>query len=211
MFTGIVEEVGRVRAVSGSRVVFEAHKVLQGTAVGDSLDVNGVCLTVTALGQDSFMVELMPETRRRTNLGNLRPGEEVNLERAVPLGGRLGGHLVQGHVDAMGRLLSAVPEEGAMVMEFSVPEALMSYVVAQGFIAVDGVSLTVVRLGLTSFSISLVTYTLEHTNLRRRRPGDGVNVEVDVLAKYVERLRSNQGINMEWLAQKGFLEVGHAA
>ncbi|MBT9163816.1 MAG: Riboflavin synthase [Chloroflexi bacterium] len=149
----------------------------------------------------------MPETLRRTNLGNLRPGEAVNLERALAVGSRLGGHLVQGHVDGTGRVLSLTPEGEAVIMRVSVPSEIMHYLVEKGFIAVDGVSLTIIKQDATSFSVSLVTYTRRNTTLGGKRPGDTVNLEIDIIAKYVERLasRGRSTITPEFLAEHGFM------
>ena len=206
MFTGIVEEVGTVRTASPSQLVVAAARVLEETKKGDSIAINGACLTVTEVSPDSFSVDVMPETLRRTNLGALRPGDRVNLERPLAVGGRMGGHFVQGHVDGMGKVLSAMPENKALLVKYEAPPEIMRYVVEKGFIAVDGVSLTVVECNATSFKVSLVAYTLENTNLGQRRPGDVVNLEVDIIAKYVERLReAGSGITLEFLAEHGFL------
>lgn len=206
MFTGIVEEVGRVSRVGSEGLTIEAEKVLEGTKVGDSINVNGVCLTVTGTEGRGFSVEVMPETRRRTNLGRLRPGDPVNLERALPVGGRLGGHLVQGHVDTTGRVLALAREEEALLVTFSASREEMSYIVEKGFIAVDGVSLTVVDRGPSWFRVSLVRYTIENTNLGRKRPGDLVNLEVDIMAKYAQRLGKPRELTREALARHGFLD-----
>lgn len=195
MFTGIVEEVGVTREIRPGRLIIGAHKVLDGTKQGDSIAVNGVCLTVTAVTSDTFSVDVMPETLRRTNLGRLHYGDAVNLERALIVGGRLGGHFVQGHVDDTGRVLAVTPEGEASLVKFSVPSRLMRYIVNKGFIAVDGVSLTVIEPDVFSFSVSLVDYTKKQTILSTRKPGDVVNLEVDIIAKYVERLK--QGNNQE--------------
>jgi riboflavin synthase len=211
MFTGIVEEVGTVRSLQRERLTVRAKEVLEGSRPGDSIDVNGACLTVIEMDKNSFAVELIPETRRRTNLGGLRPGDGVNLERALALGGRLGGHLVQGHVDGTGRVVAVTPEEEALLLRVSAPPELMPYIVQKGFIAVDGVSLTVVDAdaNATSFTVSLVGYTRQHTNLGGKKPGDVVNLEVDILAKYVERLMGAKpgGITLDFLAEHGFLKV----
>lgn len=215
MFTGIVEEVGKLRELSGERLVVYARQVLAGTKPGDSLAVNGACLTVTSLTRDTFSVQVMAETLCRTNLGQLRPGAPVNLERALTPSGRLGGHLVQGHVDGTGKLLSLAPEAGAVLARFSAPPELGRYIVEKGFIAVDGVSLTVVACDAISFTVSLVAYTRLNTNLGMKNIGDSVNLEVDILAKYVERLlsltgqgdalRQAQGITLNFLAEHGFV------
>ena len=204
MFTGIVEEIGTVKDLSPERVVITAGKVLEGTAVGDSISVNGVCLTVKTLSSDGFAVDVMPETMRRTNLGRLHNRDTLNLERAVQVGGRMGGHYVQGHVDDTGKILSVKPEESALLVRISAPSKLLRYIVNKGFIAVDGVSLTVITPDAFSFMVSLVTFTREQTTLSARKPGDVVNLEVDVIAKYVERLqqKSEQEVMLEFLAEQ---------
>jgi riboflavin synthase len=205
LFTGIIEEVGIVKAARAARLTIAAGEILQGTKVGDSLAVNGACLTVTSLDASSFSVDVTPETLQRTNLGLLRPGSGVNLERALVLGGRLGGHLVQGHIDATGKIISLVPTGESIIGKCFAPRQVMRYVVEKGFIAVDGVSLTVVGCNATSFSISLIPYTMKHTNMGGRRVGDLVNLEVDIIAKYVERLNEGQrGITLDFLAEHGF-------
>ena len=208
MFTGIVEEIGVVKEISQGRLAFEAHKVLEGAKIGDSMAVNGVCLTIVSLENRGFDVDVMPETLRCTNLGGLHYGDQVNLERALLLGGRLGGHLVLGHVDDAGEIMNVTAEETAHIMRISAPARLMPYIVDKGFIAVDGVSLTIVGLDDLSFSVSLVAYTMEHTTLGRRRPGDIVNLETDIIAKYVESLkeRKRQSLNFEFLREYGFIE-----
>lgn len=188
MFTGIVEEVGWVTQVKPNRLSVRASVVMEDLKLGDSIAVNGVCLTVTERRGNEFSVDLMPETLRRTDLGRLTPGGPVNLERALAFGQRMGGHLVEGHVDATGEVLSVRQEGDALLMEFSAPASLMPYLVEKGFVAVDGASLTVVAVSEGSFLVSLVQYTQEHTVLGSRRVGDAVNLEVDIIAKYVERL-----------------------
>ena len=205
MFTGIVEEVGTVRAAQQARLTVSAQRVLEGARLGDSIAVNGACLTLTELLGESFSVDVMPETLRRTNLGSLRPGDMVNLERALQVGGRMGGHFVQGHIDGTGRVLSLIPEGDAIIMRVSAPTEIMRYQVEKGFIALDGVSLTVVRCDAISFQVSLVVYTQKNTTLGSKKPGDMVNLEIDIIAKYVERLREGTGVTMEFLGEHGFL------
>ncbi len=195
MFTGIVEEMGEVLAVAESAevVVFTVRgRVVTGDAGhGDSIAVNGVCLTVIdpdGATDGTFRVELVPETLRRSSLGAVTAGVTVNLERAVPVGGRLGGHIVQGHVDGVATLLSRAPAERSDELRFSLAPDLARYVVEKGSITVDGVSLTVAGVAPDSFTVALIPTTLADTTLGVRRPGDTVNIEVDVLAKYVERL-----------------------
>ncbi len=207
MFTGIVEEIGMVKEANRDRLALEAHVVLEGTKVGDSIAVNGVCLTVVSLKDRGFGVDVMPETLRCTNLGRLHYNDRVNLERALVLGGRLGGHLVLGHVDGTGEVLRVSGEEGARVMKISAPAELMPYMVDKGFIAVDGVSLTIVEIDDSSFVVSLVGYTMENTTLGMKRAGDVVNLEADVIAKYVESLedRKGRGLSIEFLREYGFV------
>ena len=210
MFTGIVEETGIVKEAILGRLVIEAGEVLAGTQVSDSMAVNGVCLTVTSLAGNTFSVDVMPETLRCTNLGELNYGDRVNLERGLTLGKRLGGHLVLGHVDDTGEVISVIPEEAARIMRISAPARLMPYIARKGFVAVDGVSLTIADVDEFSFAVSLVAYTLAHTTLGDRRPGDKVNLEADVIARYVERLkeRSNQGLTRDFLEEYGFVSRG---
>ena len=208
MFTGIVEEIGIARETSPNRLSFEAHKVLEETKVGDSIAVNGVCLTVTSLSDHSFSVGVMPETLRSSNLGGFHYGDRVNLERALVAGGRLGGHLILGHVDDTGEVITITPEENARIIRVSAPSKLMPYIVDKGFIAVDGVSLTIADLDSFSFTVSLVAYTLEHTTLGDRMPGDIVNLEADIIAKYIGGLmeRKTQGLTLDFLKEYGFVE-----
>ena len=209
MFTGIVEEIGKVEGTRPGKLSIGAEIVMAGTRLGDSIDVNGVCLTVTALGSDNFTVDIMPETLRLTNIGKLHYGAPVNLERAVPADGRFGGHFVQGHVDGTGKVMSLLPEDGAIIARISAPVELMPYIVSKGFIAVDGVSLTVTDYDDVSFSVSLVSYTKEHTILGIMKPGDVVNLEVDIIAKYVEKLhnRDERGVTIDFLEEHGFLKA----
>lgn len=206
MFTGIVEEIGIVRKTSQDGLAFEARKVIEGTKVGDSMAVNGSCLTVVSLENHGFGVNVMPETLRRSNLGGLRYGDQVNLERALLLGVRLGGHLVLGHVDDTGEILDVSSEENARIMRVSAPARLMPYVVDKGFIAVDGVSLTIVEVDGASFVVSLVAYTMGNTTLGKKRPGDLVNLEADIIAKYLENFRERKGqsLSIEFLREYGF-------
>ena len=188
MFTGIVEEVGRAASAPNGELFIHAAAVLEGTKLGDSIAVNGACLTATRLEPDGFAVDLAPETLRRTNLGALTAGAAVNLERSLEFGGRVGGHLVQGHVDGVATIERITPEGNASMVRFQLPGKLARYVTEKGFIAVEGVSLTVVGAGDDWFSVTLIPFTGEHTNLGAKAAGDPVNIEVDILAKYVERL-----------------------
>ena len=205
MFTGIVEEVGRATSVEESRLSIASRHALQELAIGDSISVNGACLTITSIEEEVFSVDVMPETLRCTNLADLKPGDPVNLEKPLTLSSRLGGHIMQGHVDGRGRVLSVTPEGDAMIMEIEAPVDLMRYIVAKGFIGVDGASLTVMDRREGTFTVSLVSYTWENTTLRERNPNDWVNLEVDILAKYVEQLvkGDSSGVSLYSLAQQG--------
>jgi len=206
LFTGIVEEVGIVKSVKPGKLTISATEVLQGTKLGDSLAVNGACLTVNALDIHSFSVDITPETLHRTNLGLLHAGSRVNLERALLVGGRLGGHLVQGHIDATGKIVSLASAEGSIIARISAPQAVMRYIVEKGFIATDGVSLTIVDYDSASFSLSLIPYTREHTNLGSKSVGELVNLEVDIIAKYIDKMREGSGgITLDFLSERGFL------
>ncbi len=207
MFTGITEEIGKITLTKPASLVITASRVLQGMEPGESIAVNGACLTVTSFNSSSFTVDVMPETLERTNLGLLRAGNTVNLERAVALGGKLGGHLVQGHVDDVGRVASVDREVGALIMGFTAPLPVVRYIVVKGFIAVDGVSLTVVTKDVSAFQVSIVDYTQKNTTLGGRRVGDLVNLEVDIIAKYVAELSQahQPGLSREFLKEHGFL------
>ncbi|MBX6384387.1 MAG: riboflavin synthase [Microbispora sp.] len=192
MFTGIVEELGEVVALEprgdSARLTVRGALVTADARHGDSIAVNGVCLTVAGVDGQSFTADVMKETLDRSALGALRPGSRVNLERAVRADQRLGGHIVQGHVDGTGEVLSREPGEHWEVVRISLPASLARYVVEKGSIAVDGVSLTVTGVTADSFAVSLIPTTLELTTLGRKQPGEPVNLEVDVIAKYVEKL-----------------------
>lgn len=188
MFTGIVEETGRVASRSDYRLTVNAEKALSEVKLGDSIAVNGACLTVVEFDDRSFGVDLAPETLRRTSLGQVPPGGAVNLERALAAGGRMGGHIVQGHVDGAGVITAITPEADCWMVEIEAPAALTPYIVEKGFIAVDGISLTVVQIRQRRFTISVIPFTMGQTNLRERAAGDRVNLEADILAKYVESL-----------------------
>jgi riboflavin synthase len=188
MFTGIIEEVGTVKEAERGRLVIGCQRILRGTNLGDSIAINGVDLTVAQMEEDSFLANVMPETYRRSNLGELKPGDAVNLERALYLGARFSGHIVRGVVEATGTLLSLTPEEDAVIARYAAPPQILQYVVVKGPIAIDGVSLTVIAKDEKSFSVSLVRYTMENTNLTRKQPGDAINLESDIIARYVEQL-----------------------
>ena len=198
MFTGIIEEVGEVVAIetgtTGGQLRVRCRRVLEDVRQGASIAANGVCLTVVSFDANSFAADVSQETLRRSNLGQLRPGSRVNLERPLSLSGRLGGHIVQGHVDATGELVSLEPQPpGHWWMRVRFPRELAPYVVEKGSIAVDGVSLTVAALEGDVFAVAVIPHTYEATNLRDRRPGDRLNLEADILAKYVESLLKRTG------------------
>lgn len=213
MFTGIVEEKGTLksRAAAGSRagaIEVSASKVLEGTQIGDSISVSGACLTVIEIGSSSFTVEVMPETLGTTTLGEMIVGGPLNLERALGAGGRLGGHMVNGHVDKVGQVVSVRREENAVLIDIRVPYELARYIVPKGSIAVDGISLTVVSAAGDAFSVSAIPHTLEETTLGYASTGTRVNVEVDIIAKYVEAMlkgETDKGRLEEALEREGFI------
>ncbi len=188
MFTGIVEEVGAVARVEPTGLTVAGQKVTSDLKVSDSICVNGACLTVTELDGDTFSVDVVPETLRRTNLGALSEGDPVNLERPLALSDRLGGHVVQGHVDGTAAIDAITDDGEALMIGFRAPASIMRYIVEKGFVAVDGTSLTVVNCALDRFSVTIIPYTRDNTVFHSRRVGDTVNIETDILAKYVERL-----------------------
>lgn len=188
MFTGIIEEVGTVIAVDGPRLFIGAPGIIAGIRPGDSVAVNGVDVTAVTVDDRGFTCDLMPETLRRSNLGELRPGDSVNLERSVTPSTRLSGHLVRGVVEATGCIAAVEPEGEALLVRIEAPSEILRYVIVKGPIAVDGISLTVVARDRQSFTVSLVQYTQEHTTLARKRPGQTVNLETDIIARYVEQL-----------------------
>lgn len=192
MFTGLVEEVGTIRFLSmagtSGQLGVKAKKVLEGTKIGDSIAVNGVCLTVISLQPDGFSADVMAETVRRSSLGQCGPGDRVNLERAMAADGRFGGHMVAGHIDGTGKIESLVREENAVWVTISAPQEILRYVVEKGSIAIDGISLTVAYVDDRCFKVSIIPHTGEETTLLGRSPGDVVNLENDIVGKYVEKL-----------------------
>jgi riboflavin synthase len=205
MFTGIIEEVGKITSVRPGNLIVTASDVLRGLALGESINVNGVCLTITSFKANSFSVDIMSETLRRSNLGLLSAGDRVNLERPLALGGRLGGHLVQGHIDDTGKVVSTRWDGEAMIIRFEAPPQVMRYVVEKGFVAVDGVSLTVVARDNGSFQVSIVGYSRQHTTLGDRQVGDAVNLEADIIAKYVEQLHQARSPGVSELVNLTYL------
>lgn len=220
MFTGIIEEQGSIFGIrkgeKGAVLTIGADKVLSDTKIGDSIAVNGVCLTVTSISGSKFTADVMAETMRRTNLGDLKVNDRVNLERALSLSSRLGGHIVSGHIDGRGIIEEYRREDNAVWISISAPQNILRYIVEKGSVAIDGVSLTVAAVDEESFKVSVIPHTGEQTGLLAKRPGDTVNLENDLLAKYVEKLlgccdgkgRKEHGqsrIDMEFLSQNGFL------
>lgn len=212
MFTGLVEEVGTLRALrigaQSAALDIAARTVTETLAVGDSVLTDGVCLTVTAVGRDGFTADVMPETARRTTLAERRTGDRVNLERALTLQSRLGGHLVSGHIDGVGIVTAVRPEDNALVVDLEAPPAVAAVTVAQGSVAMDGVSLTVVSVDVSALRVSLIPHTAAATTLARLERGRRVNLEADIIAKYVqafvERRRPPEGLTWDKLAEAGF-------
>lgn len=216
MFTGIVEEVGAVRHVvsgqSSGEIAIRAGRVLEGTQVGDSIAVNGLCLTVTSLSADGFTADVMPETLRRSSLGQLRAGDQVNLERAMAADGRFGGHIVSGHIDGVGQITQQRREGNAVWVRIQAPADILRLIVEKGSIAIDGISLTVAAVSDVDFQVSIIPHTGSETTLLTKRPGDVVNLENDVIGKYVQRLMLSaaspqtveSSITLEFLAENGF-------
>ena len=214
MFTGLIEEVGRIVATAplakgaGRRLTVEALLLEPSPALGDSIAIDGVCLTVVSVGKGRCDLEVGPETMERTTLGDLTVGKPVNLERAMKLGDRMGGHLVQGHVDGIGKIVTSAARGDAWDVRVSMPQPLLRYVIEKGSICVDGISLTVNRLEHDGFWVSLIPHSQDMTTLRSRPVGAHVNLEVDVIGKYVERLlgpRTDAGLSIATLKENGFV------
>ncbi|MCK8817810.1 riboflavin synthase [Natroniella sulfidigena] len=218
MFTGIVEEIGKIKKIEhGSNSIaltIQANKVLGDVKLGDSIATNGVCLTVTDFKENEFTVDVMPETLRNSSLADLKIGHEVNLERALRVGDRLGGHLVSGHIDGVGSIRAKKREDNAVVVTIAPPKELLRYIIPKGSITIDGVSLTVAQLEANTFDISLIPHTAQITILGKKNVGNKVNLEVDLIGKYVERMMefseeeeegSDSNIDINMLKDKGFL------
>lgn len=206
MFTGIIEEVGEVKKLEKDKLIIKFSKI-SGLKLGDSVSVNGVCLTVQELGKDFFISSVMPVTLRKTGLGFLKVKDKVNLERAVSPSGFMGGHFVLGHVDGTGKIIKKSRDSNALLLSIAFPEELSRYFVPQGPIAVDGVSLTIAKLTNEYFDISLIPHTLEMTNLKSRKEGDILNLEADILAKYVDKILSKKegkNLNEDFLKNCGY-------
>jgi len=211
MFTGIVEELGSVKALrrdaGAARLTISASAVLEGTVLGDSISVNGVCLTVVDLNKNEFSADVAVETLKVTNLGDVKIGMQVNLERALQLSARIGGHLVSGHVDTVGRIRERRVEGNGWRVFIDAPETVLRYVIKKGSIAIDGISLTVADVDKTGFSIAMIPHTAKLTTLGYKSAGDSVNLESDIIGKYVERLLSGRvegNVSLELLKQNGF-------
>lgn len=215
MFTGLVEEIGRVESVikstKSSRITIKAKNVLEGVKLGDSICTNGVCLTVTSFDSGKFTVDVMAETIRRSNLRNFSPGDEVNLERALSLGDRLGGHIVSGHIDGIGIIESFEQEDNAVWITITASHEILKYIVQKGSIAIDGVSLTVAYVDEAVFKVSVIPHTKDMTTLLRKKAGDEVNLECDVIGKYIEKFLGakeqapvKKGIDFNFLSEYGF-------
>ncbi|MDF2961595.1 MAG: subunit alpha of riboflavin synthase [Paenibacillus sp.] len=220
MFTGIIEEIGTMRRITkqGQAMILTvgAKRILEDVRLGDSISVNGVCLTVVQFDESSITVDVMPETFRRTSLQKLHIGDRVNLERAMASGGRFGGHIVQGHVDSTGIITSRTPEENAVVFQIE-PEdrAILKYMIPHGSITIDGISLTLVEVSEQRFTVSIIPHTLAQTVLQHKHPGEQVNLEADVLGKYIEKLLNFRtgsepakkigSLTESFLAENGFI------
>ena len=204
MFTGIIEEVGRLRSLDGGRIEISCEKILSDIKIGDSISTNGICLTVVDYGENYFAADVMPETFRKTSLAD----KNFNLERALKVGDRLGGHIVSGHIDGVGKILSIRAEGNALLIDVTAENSLLKQIASKGSVALDGISLTVVDAGAESFSVSMIPHTREVTNFKFKRVGSPVNIETDILAKYVERLinfKETPAVTKNFLEENGFL------
>ena len=208
MFTGISEEKGKIQAIGNNYIIVKCSKVLEGSKTGDSIAVNGVCLTLTEFGKDFFKADVSPETFKVTALGSLRGGDYVNLERAMPADGRFGGHMVLGHVDGVAKIVSIVKNHEFFDLIIELNSDEIRYIVRKGSIAVNGISLTAAEITGERVRMAIIPHTFENTNLSNLKSGDFVNIEVDILAKYVEKFLSTSdnksGINMDFLERNGF-------
>lgn len=211
MFTGIIEEIGIIKSIRtvgrSARIVISASKVLESMKTGDSINTDGVCLTVTEFSPTTFTVDMMPETMLRSTFGKLKPGSSVNLERALRLSDRLGGHIVNGHIDGTGILARIRKDENAVWLSIAAGEPILMYIVEKGSVAIDGISLTIVKVNRQSFEVSVIPHTQAETTILTKKTGDAVNIECDIIGKYVEKLGSSgKGkIEIGFLAQNGFI------
>lgn len=217
MFTGLVEEIGNIESIQtgakSAKIKIRSNKVLEGVKLGDSICTNGVCLTVTEFSKDSFTVDVMAESMRRSNLCYLKKGDRVNLERALRVGDRLGGHVVSGHIDGIGKIQAFEKEDNATWVSIETPKDILKYIVMKGSIAIDGVSLTVAYVDDNMFKVSIIPHTKDETTLLKKNVGDYVNLEGDVIGKYVEKLlgmkketeNKKSSIDMNFLKNNGFM------
>ena len=211
MFTGIIEEKGVIKSIKtggrSARIVISAVKILEDMKVGDSINTDGVCLTVTEFSPTSFTVDVMPETMLRSTFGKLKPGSHVNLERALLLSDRLGGHLVNGHIDGTGIISRIRKDENAVWLSITAENPILRYIVEKGSVAIDGISLTVVNVDRHSFEVSVIPHTQAETTILTKKTGNAVNIECDIIGKYVEKLGSpgKEIIDIDFLAQNGFI------
>ena len=212
LFTGIIEEVGRVERIGGGQLAVSCQTVLSDVRLGDSIAVNGVCLTVTSFNKNHFTADVMPETIQRTEFRELKKGSPVNLERALTLAGRLGGHIVSGHIDGTGEVVSFTEEGNAILLKVAARADLLRYIVEKGSVALDGISLTVAAVTEQDFTVSLIPHTRQVTNLGSKKPGSPINIETDVLGKYVEKMLAGSpapgivsgGLSRAFLMENGF-------
>lgn len=220
MFTGIIEEVGKITAVikgqRSSQLWVQGAVTMDDLKLGDSVAVNGVCLTVSQLSGNKWMADVMSETLNRSNLGDLKGGSAVNLERAMPANGRFGGHMVAGHIDGTGHIVQITKDDNAVIFEIGAPPKILRYIIEKGSIAIDGISLTVIEMTSVSFKVSIIPHTVKQTILGIKKPGDPVNLENDLVGKYIEKLLMNPapktdrhqeksaGVTIDFLTQAGF-------
>ena len=211
MFTGIVEEVGTISKIKSASLVIKADKVLEGTRLGDSIAVNGVCLTVVNIGNNEFEADVMPETKRCSNLSDVKPGDKVNLERAMAANGRFGGHIVSGHIDGEGSILEIKEEGNAFWYAVSAKEEILKYVIRKGSVTIDGISLTVPKEEDDGFYVSIIPHTRKETSLSCKKIGDRVNIECDMVGKYIEHFisfrdrKKESSLNEEFLRKFGYV------
>ena len=216
MFTGIVEEIGVVKSIKSgeksSKITIGASKVLKGSLLGDSISTNGICLTVCKIGENYFEVDIMFESLKRSNLGDLKVGDKVNLERALTIESRLGGHIVSGHIDGVGKILLIQKEENSVLITVKAPPEILKYIVEKGSITIDGVSLTVISVNRETFKVGIIPHTLSETIILNKKQGDKVNLECDVIGKYVEKLLfgkthkvKDSKISESFLKENGFI------
>ena len=211
MFTGIIEELGKIRQITTNKIKIDCKNVLSGTQLGDSVAVNGVCLTVTDIGDGCLTADISPETAQVTTFSDIKTGDIVNLERAMPADGRFGGHIVSGHIDGRGKFINAAKVNEFYNFEFELTEDCARYTVKKGSVAINGISLTIADIQNNTVKCAIIPHTYENTNLKTLKHGDFVNIEVDITAKYIEKFLSTgdnrSGINYGFLAENGFVSV----